>query len=180
MADIMVSGNIQNVTIINGWMGYGSRRNKGWQSTQLGVACIVCSAGTYSNISNLDMCICCDVNSYTDIIGALSCTLCPANSGAYSANINSTTCLTCGVGKFLPNASSMACKLCPANSNSGHADAARTTCVCNPGWTLAHTETTECVECPTGKFKNVSGHGPCSECPAGAGHILQISTAPRV
>ena len=148
--------------------------NKGY-SGPAGGPCLVCSAGSYKEVS-----------------GSASCTRCPENSESSTNSIFETDC-KCKAGYVGPNGGpcspcmkgtyktapgSTGCELfpghqiemceckntCTAHSDSLPASTAAIDCICNAGYTGDHGSV--CEPCAAGTFKNSAGSEPCTACPA--------------
>ena len=149
-----------------------------------GGICSPCPAGSFKNVSGSTKCLQaqCPANSgpppgsataaclcnagYTGPDGG-NCVACP--KGSFKTLPGAAACTNCSSGKYsatLAANSSNVCIDCPVHSNSEAGSPTFAACECKPGYSGPNGG--DCVSCPAGRFKNVSGSSNCTlaSCPA--------------
>ena len=169
-------------------VGGGARYGEGFDSLNV---CRNCEPNTYSNGSAAPECLLCPPNSvsYAGMASKTDCECAPGYTGP-----DGGPCLACTVGKYKSHRGAAECQDCPAgtyndkeaadgrnhcedcpaNSNSTQGSINITNCSCMVGYTGPDGQA--CENCEAGKFKNVTGSSPCTNCSAGT----KASTAQTV
>ena len=167
-----------------------SGRYKTWSGSG---PCTLCPVSTYSfsTVAGITACNLCPPNSVTVGIGQRSRIACLCAEG-YSG-WNGGPCFPCEPGEFKDTAGSDSCTPCPEGTFgvlSGMTSAnecikclqhsttlvvgqnSSSRCLCSEGYTSASSVTaaedsSACIACPAGKFKNYAGDDPCDDCLSG-------------
>ena len=151
-----------------------------WDSTDEN--CKFCQFGKYKNTIGNHACASCPEFTSSDMAGS-SCT---CNMGYTKSD--SGTCMACPAGKYKDTTGNVACTDCPAgkyhysatsaamtatvcytcrHDTQGLTPAGSTTsenCICNAGLFWDSTKK-YCVLCEGGKYKDIIGNQPCTNCP---------------
>ena len=148
-------------------------------------SCLFCSPGTYSNAtgqSSPETCVSCPNNSIS-LKGSESLEDCtcikgywlseeggcsPCLPGAFKNFLGSASCALCPAGKYTAEigaTSELVCDDCPDDTISEAGSSNLNNCVCAPGY--AGSNSSSCVACPAGSFKDLAGFSDCTDCDAG-------------
>ena len=93
------------------------------------------------------------------------CALCP--KGYFKNESGNGFCTPCPPDTFSDEYGSLQCQVCPLGTSTGGANG-RSYCYCDIGTVPSNTTSAEtlhdCIDCATGKFKNVLWNSVCTEC----------------
>ena len=141
--------------------------------------CENCMEGTYSSLSGMSSCINCPVNTYSPSKSmSLSSCLCDAGYsntysdscvecvvGKYKEHAGNSVCIDCQSNTYSQEPGSGICNKCPINTNSLSGSNDITKCMCNIGTTGP--DGGSCVDCMSGKYKDIIGSSSCVNCEMG-------------
>jgi len=166
--------------------------NAGYSGVPSTDDCVVCEKGKYADAN---ICENCESDTYNDKLGmdnageCLNCTGPTSTQGAvgqasgdscvcdagYETSSRTTgdpsECSACAAGTYQTNANAGACVACGAGkSSNGTQQTSPSACTnCFPG-TFAPANSSQCEECPNGKWQADSGRSACTACPSNSGH----------
>lgn len=133
--------------------------------------CMLCNAGTASNVRGVESCLSCPDGTYS-IAGSETCTSCP--KGTYG-NTDATNCTDCGYGKYNDQLGQMSCTNCPSGTTTSITNAQSSTdcnviipeyVSCDAGMYF-DSVTKTCRTCHAGYYTPTAGYTACTACPPG-------------
>lgn len=131
---------------------------------------VACPEDTYGATPGLETCTACTANAGTDgATGEVAVGACLCNAG-YEGELATAedTCGECPLGTWLAEVGPGPCTPCTANAiTAAAASVAITDCLCNVGHsgTIAEPEDV-CAACELAEYKDATGPGDCTPCPA--------------
>ncbi|KAJ1474415.1 hypothetical protein T484DRAFT_3264942 [Baffinella frigidus] len=163
----------------------------GYTAASDGVACSICTAGTFKSVVGTAECETCPANSqsssgsalcqcwagYTVALDGVACEACEA--GTFNIEVGSGSCSNCEAGTYKATVGSGTCTACPENSDSaaGSADCTCNSglpfgvegsalCQCSAGFTDYGAPELGCYACDAGTYTATVGAGSCAACPS--------------
>jgi len=148
-------------------------------------SCILCPAGYFSNATNATVCSSCKDQTYSSI-GAALCIQC--EPGKVGNGTGQSSCLSCPAGKISvpPSQGDTLDSLSnPGNTSMNNTISGNNSSLepglyddpyqifllscrpCAPG-NYSNEGTTACMQCPAGKYSNISEASACNQCPEGS------------
>ena len=154
-------------------------------------ACVVCPAGTFSNVVNAASCTPCTAGTFQDQEGQTSCAACAAGSfqdqegqtscsacaaGSFQDKEGQASCSNCAAGTYQDQEGQASCSACAAGSfqdKEGQASCSN----CAAGNYQDQTGQSSCLACTAGSFQDEEGQASCSNCAAGTYQDQEGQTA---